>query len=101
MQHKTATDYKRLVDFAEQRRAVIAQRTAEALALTQSVRNANADRHVANALPIILEAQKAPGRVRVTVRNQYEKMVLPTRIELTPTLQGAFGRPERRGRCPG
>jgi hypothetical protein len=55
---ETAAHYDELADLADERREAIAQRTAKARALAEAVRKGNADRHAANVLPIIREAQK-------------------------------------------
>jgi hypothetical protein len=59
---KMAIEYEHLADLTERRRRAIAERTAGARALAEAIRKANADRHAANVLPIIREAQKNGAR---------------------------------------
>jgi len=57
-----AADYESLADRTERRRCAMAESTSGARALAESVRKANADRHAADVLPVIREAQKNGAR---------------------------------------
>ncbi len=76
---KMATDYEHLADLTERRRSAIAERTAGARALAEAVRKANADRHAANVLPIIREAQKNGARSLREIAEVLTARAVPTR----------------------
>ena len=76
---ETAAHYDQLADLAEQRRVVIAQRTARARALAEAVRKANADHHAAKVLPIIREAQKNGAQSLRDIAKALTARGVPTR----------------------
>jgi hypothetical protein len=76
---KMAARYEHLADLVERRRAAIAKRTAKARALAEAARKANADRHAANVLPIIREAQKNGARSLREIAQVLTAFGVPTR----------------------
>ena len=76
---KMATEYEQLADLAERRRGAIAKRTAKARALAEAVRKGNADRHAANVLPVIREAQRNGARSLREIAQVLTACGVPTR----------------------